>query len=309
MIESFDIPKNEVAKWAGITSAAFSLSQCVTGIAWGRASDYFGRKPVILLGLSFTMVATILFGFSRSLAWAIVTRSMAGASSGTVGIIRTTVAEMVPQKVLQPRAFSIMPLIWSIGSIFGPTIGGALALPASKYPMIFGGSYFFTQFPFALPNLLASLFFIVGVITGILFLHETLEAKKYQKDYGRRLGNSMTSCCTSSRTKGSWKQDREQTKSLLNHSRNVSGSTLESHAEDNSHASKVVLNAPPSFWAVFTPQSNINLLAYSILACHSVAYDQLLPVFLHLPPNHEPRSASGFPLMLKFSGGFGLDVG
>lgn len=35
------------------------------------------------------------------------------------GIIRTVVAEMVPQKVLQPRAFSIMPLVWTIGSILG----------------------------------------------------------------------------------------------------------------------------------------------------------------------------------------------
>ena len=68
------------------------------------------------------MVASLLFGFSQNLSQAIVARSIAGGCSGTVGVIRTTVAEMVPQRELQPRAFSVMPLVWSIGSIVGPSM-------------------------------------------------------------------------------------------------------------------------------------------------------------------------------------------
>ena len=170
MIESFDVPKNEVAKWAGILSAIFSVSQCLTAIGWGRASDRFGRKYVILLGLFCTMNASLLFGFSRNLAWAIVARILAGASNGTVGIIRTTVAEMVPEKSLQPRAFSVMPLVWTIGSIFGPILGGALAKPATRYPGIFGSDGFFSRYPFALPNLVACTLFLVGLSAGVLFL-------------------------------------------------------------------------------------------------------------------------------------------
>ena len=66
------------------------------------------------------MITCLLFGFSQSLAWAIVARSLAGASSGTVGIIRTTVAELVPERELQPKAFSIMPLVWSVGEFVVP---------------------------------------------------------------------------------------------------------------------------------------------------------------------------------------------
>ena len=127
MIESFQVPKEAVSKWAGITSAVFSLSQAVTGIAWGQASDRFGRKPAIMLAITCAMVSSLLFGFSRSLVWAIVARSFAGASNGNVGIMRTTVAELVPYKELQPKAFSIMPLVWTIGSIFGPGFGGVRA--------------------------------------------------------------------------------------------------------------------------------------------------------------------------------------
>ncbi len=87
-----------------------------------------------------------------------------------VGIIRTMVAEMVPQKELQPRAFSIMPLVWTIGSIFGPSFGGMFAKPTENLPWLFGNSKFFAKFPFLLPNLVAAALFIVGLSTGLLFL-------------------------------------------------------------------------------------------------------------------------------------------
>jgi len=170
MVESFGVSKNEVAFYAGVTSAVFSLCQSFTGVIWGRASDIYGRKPAILLGLSCTMLTTVLFGFSRSLTMAIVVRAFAGLGNGNVGIIRTSVAEMVPQKELQPRAFSIMPLVWTIGSIFGPGFGGFLAKPVERHPGLFGGNRLFKAFPFALPNLVAAIFFLVGLTTGMLFL-------------------------------------------------------------------------------------------------------------------------------------------
>lgn len=170
MIESFNVPKNNVAKWAGIASASFSLSQAVTGILWGRASDRWGRKPTILIAVICAMFSSLLFGFSNSLAMAIVSRSLAGATNGNVGTYRTVIAELIPEKELQPRAFSIMPLVFTMGSIFGPALGGALADPAATYPSLFGNSAFFKRYPYALPNIALSVLFMTGLITGILFL-------------------------------------------------------------------------------------------------------------------------------------------
>lgn len=171
MIESVGVPKNEVAKWVGITSAVVAGCQCLMGVPWGRASDYFGRKPVILLGLTFTMIFSVMFGFSHSLVTLILARAFLGLMNGNVGIIRTMVAEMVPEKELQPRAFSVMPLVWTIGSIFGPAFGGTLANPAKKHPKIFGNCEFLKKNPFALPNLAAAVLFVIGITTGVLFLH------------------------------------------------------------------------------------------------------------------------------------------
>lgn len=82
MIESFGIPKAEVAKYAGFMSAIFSMAQCTTAVFWGRASDKFGRKPMILCGLIATMTTSIAFGMSQSFGFAITMRAIAGACNG-----------------------------------------------------------------------------------------------------------------------------------------------------------------------------------------------------------------------------------
>lgn len=90
--------------------------------------------------------------------------------SRVVGIIRTMVAEMVPERELQPRAFSIMPLVWSLGSVVGPAFGGFFAKPAEQYPDVFGDMPFFKKYPYALPNLLATVFFLISAASATFFL-------------------------------------------------------------------------------------------------------------------------------------------
>jgi len=299
MIQSFQVPTDQVAKWAGLMSAAFSLSQCLTGIAWGRASDRFGRKPMILLALTCTMISSVLFGFSRSLVWAFVTRSLQGLSNGNVGIIRTAVAELVPQKQLQPLAFSIMPLVWTVGSIFGPSFGGTLVHPVERYPGLFRHLTLLKEYPFALPNLLISLLFLIGITSGILFLHETLEDKKSRRDYGLVFGSLLTRPCSRRRRRRTWRRDSAEADPFLP----VPGSEL------SSPVSGPRAPTPPQKSAgwheVFSPQSNINLAVYTFLAMHSVAFDQLLPIFMHHPVQSIRDPAVHLPL--KFAGGFGID--
>ena len=307
MIESFDVPIDQVAKWAGVTSAVYSLSQAITAVAWGSASDSFGRKPVVLLSMTCIMSSSLLFGFSRTLVWAILARSLAGASCGTVGIIRTMVAEMVPYKELQPKAFSVMPLIWTIGSIFGPSFGGALANPSLNYPEVFGGSGFFKTYPYALPNFMGAAFFLVGLSTGILFLKETLETRKGQRDYGIILGRLLLRPFTRKKSGLKWSIEEEQSASLLKHSRNSSAAALDTEVDAQKNRNAISKVPPPTYRQIFSRQSNLNLLTYSILALHSLAYDQLLPIFMHYPQQTNRSTNPDVSFPFKFSGGFGLD--
>lgn len=63
-----------------------------------------------------------------------------------------------------------MPLVWSLGSIFGPSFGGFFAKPAENLSGLFGNSWLFIKYPFLLPNMVASSLFLIGITTGILFL-------------------------------------------------------------------------------------------------------------------------------------------
>ncbi|PBP22974.1 major facilitator superfamily transporter [Diplocarpon rosae] len=303
MIESFGVHKEHVAWWAGMTSAAFSLSQCVTAVLWGRASDRYGRKPTILAGLTLTLISCVLWGMSTSLPMAIIARSFAGGCNGNVGIIRTMVAEMVPQKELQPRAFSIMPLVWTLGSIFGPSFGGFFAKPAENFPGLFGHNNFLIKFPFALPNLVASVLFLLGITTGFLFLKETLETKRHSKDYGRVLGTKLTTAVTSVCCFRIPKPYRRPSTGYPGSAAPYCG-PIPPRALNRRNTDPSVALPRPTLTEVFTRQSVINLTAYTFLALHSVAYDQLLPVFLHNP--RQVPTSTNTSLPFKFSGGFGL---
>ncbi|KAK4190469.1 major facilitator superfamily domain-containing protein [Podospora australis] len=301
MIGSFGVDKVDVARWAGITGAVFSISQSLTAVAWGRASDKFGRKPIILIGLFSTMCCFLVWGMSTSLAMAITARAIMGSGNGNVGIIRTMVAEMVPEKVLQPKAFSLMPLVWSVGSVFGPAFGGFFARPAEQFPSVFGNIEYFKRYPFVLPNLMACCVFFISFMTGLLFLKETLESKRDKRDWGLVLGEKLTR--TFHRSKRSHRNSRRRSFVDSEASAPLLATSTTSSTE---HLASSTAKAPAavSWRDIFAPQTTVNLICYTFLALHSVAYDQVLPVFLNYPRVIPDETNTSLPF--RFTGGFGL---
>lgn len=212
------------------------------------------------------------------------------------------VAEMVPERELQPRAFSIMPLVWSIGSIFGPAFGGLFAKPAEQFPSLFGNSEFLKAYPFALPNILGSIIFLISVTTGTLFLKETLASKRGSRDWGLVLGERITESLSKGkhhRVRRYSFQDDEASAPLLR--TDASSKVPSKNISDNDG------KPTPSYISVFTRQSVINLVAYTFLALHSVAFDQILPVFLNF--SRDEHVPANFRLPFVFTGGFGLSSG
>jgi MFS family permease len=245
------------------------------------------------------------------------------------------VAEMVSEKELQPKAFSIMPLVWSLGSIFGPAFGGFFAQPAMRFPGLFGDSKFFKAYPFALPNFVACVFFFISFMTGLLFLQvcvlahliqicssrhwrcgevvtdgnqETLESKRHKKDWGLALGEKLTRPFhrrKSSRQPRLSFCDAEASAPLLagGNARDYMSTSTPTSSKNTRDARTSVMH-PPTMAELFTNQTVINLVSYTFLALHSVAYDQALPVFLNYPVLD--RDHADIQLPFKFAGGFGL---
>ncbi|EWC43602.1 hypothetical protein DRE_01489 [Drechslerella stenobrocha 248] len=318
MIRSYGIPETDVGFWVGLTASSFSIAQCLTGVAWGRLSDRLGRKPVILCGMTGMLVSVVIFGFANSITMAMISRSCIGLLNGNVGILRTVVAELVPERELQPQAFSLLPLVWSIGSIAGPIIGGFLSEPARKYPTIFPPGGFFDRHPFALPNLFTAGVLFNALVFGILFLDETLVGQRHRYDPGRELGRKIESAIQSffrwSHIEGDSEDSEgepEQGSPVISDEESRAYSTIkngtpstEPHQPQHQHHHQHHPPAPPPWSQVLTDQSIYNILIYLLIAVHVMSYDSLLPVFFSTA-RPDPSAVS---LPFHIPGGFGLST-
>ena len=188
MIESFHITSNDrqIALYAGMVTSAFAFAEFMSGMLWGRLSDRVGRKPVLLTGLAGTGISMIVFGFSKNLATALTARALGGLLNGNIGVLQSTVAEVVTVEAHQARAYSIMPVVWCLGSIAGSAIGGIMADPVRNYGWSTGTVW--DEYPFLLPNVFCTGVVILGMFVGIFFLEETHEERKENRDRGMEIG-------------------------------------------------------------------------------------------------------------------------
>lgn len=195
MVESFHVTENDqkIAFYAGMILSAFTFAEFSTGVFWGWMSDQIGRKPVLIMGLVGTAVSMTVFGFAPNLATALLARALGGMLNGNIGVLQTTVAEIVTVKEQQARAYSIMPFVWCVGSIIGPALGGALAQPCQNYPGLCRPGSLLDRFPFLLPNLVCIVVLVIGITIGVLFLEETHAEKKFRRDRGLALGRWLVS--------------------------------------------------------------------------------------------------------------------
>ncbi|KAL8739029.1 MAG: hypothetical protein Q9181_000311 [Wetmoreana brouardii] len=207
MISSFHITDSEdqIGFYAGLVTSAFAFAEFSTGVFWGRLSDRVGRKPVLVTGLIGTLVSMLVFGFAPNLPIALLGRALGGALNGNIGVLQTTVAEIVTKKEHQRKAnqpfwtfltrneqLPHTPLCRSYGHL-GPLIGGALAEPCKSYPDLFARGTLFDRYPFLLPNIVCAMILVVGIIVGILFLEETHQEKRFRRDVGLELGQKILS--------------------------------------------------------------------------------------------------------------------
>jgi hypothetical protein len=143
-----------------------------------------------------------------------------------------------------------------------------------------------------------------------------LESKKNRRDYGLILGKRLISTCgeRSRRSRAVNIHGDEATPLLMGDERpslgsdsegaTLSSKPLTSQTQTNGEETPT---KHPSWSEIFSPQSNLALLAYSMLTLHSMAFDSLFPVFLH-HPEQELEGNPNVHLPIKFAGGFGLGV-
>ncbi|XP_057828207.2 probable peptide/nitrate transporter At3g43790 isoform X2 [Cryptomeria japonica] len=164
MVRDFHIGKTEdIGYYAGYIGSSFMFGRFLTSALWGMASDKYGRKPVMLIGVASVIIFNTLFGVSVNFWMAISTRFLLGSFNGMLGPVKAYSSEVCREEH-QALGLSIVGTMWGIGLIIGPALGGFFAQPADKYPNIFSKKSLFGRFPYLLPCL------CISVIAVIVFV-------------------------------------------------------------------------------------------------------------------------------------------
>jgi len=111
-----------------VLSTSFSLTYACGFLLWGPVSDQYGRRSVMLVGLSALSVATVACMFAPSLSWLAGLRAIQGlAASSFAPIALAWLAEAVaPQR--RAMAIGAMSTAFLVAGIFGQVVAAWLAL-------------------------------------------------------------------------------------------------------------------------------------------------------------------------------------
>jgi len=106
----------------GLMLASFSAMQFLFAPFWGRLSDAYGRRRLILLGLCGSVVSYLLFAVADTYALLLVSRILAGIFAATIGTAQAYIAD-VTGKEDRGKGMALIGAAFGVGFTFGPVIG------------------------------------------------------------------------------------------------------------------------------------------------------------------------------------------
>lgn len=164
-----EVDEADIGLYVGLIASSFALAQFATNFLWGWLSDRVGRKPIVLTGTLLTAVCFLAFGFSRRLWHAVLIQLLMGLVNGNQGVISTCLGE-ITDRSNQSRAFTYLPVIYGLGGITGPLLGGLLVM--REHPFKPGQP---NPYPYLLPNLFSAGVLMIDFVLTAIFLQESLD--------------------------------------------------------------------------------------------------------------------------------------
>ncbi|MBH8561519.1 MFS transporter [Nostoc sp. CENA67] len=167
--EQFGAKPNE----ATLLIAIYSLMQFLFAPLWGSFSDRYGRRPILLLTLSGSVIAYIGLGIANSLWVLFIVRSLAGMMAGNIATAQAYIAD-ITTPTNRARGMGIIGAAFGLGFILGPAIGGILTGPDLD------------KANFHLPALFAAGLSLLALLCALTLLPESLNSETKAKIQAHR---------------------------------------------------------------------------------------------------------------------------
>ena len=110
---------------AGVAFGIYALTQSLLQIPFGMASDRFGRKPVIVVGLLIFCIGSVLCAFADNIWELIITRAIQG--SGAIGAVAIAILGDCTRNEVRAQSFMLTGIIIGIAFIISLIVGPVLA--------------------------------------------------------------------------------------------------------------------------------------------------------------------------------------
>jgi len=127
----------------GLLMATNAVFTFISAPIWGKASDHFGRKPMLIICQFGTMTAFLMLAFSDSLEMIFLSRMVDGIFGGNFTLVKSILSDIVPPKDRGLQMTNAGVVIIFAGLI-GPGLGGILSIYGILGPGLAAAAMSFT---------------------------------------------------------------------------------------------------------------------------------------------------------------------
>ena len=143
--------------YVGVIGAAYSLMQFLFAPILGALSDRYGRRPVLLISMFGLGIDFLVLGFAPNITWLFFGRLFAGIMGASISTANAYIADISTAQT-RARNFGLVGVMFGLGFIFGPALGGLLGSVHLRMPFfvavglaIINGLYGYFILPESLP--------------------------------------------------------------------------------------------------------------------------------------------------------------
>jgi EmrB/QacA subfamily drug resistance transporter len=110
----------------GWVSAVYLLATTVTIPLYGKLSDIYGRKPLMLLGIAIFLAGSMASGLAQSMPALIAFRALQATGAGALQALALTIVGDIYTAQERARIQGVFGAVWGFAGVSGPFLGGVI---------------------------------------------------------------------------------------------------------------------------------------------------------------------------------------